>query len=214
MFRVKASTPAADAERYLPELRAWAKKRYRPKASSEIRYSLAPMLPEDWNGLSADDRILDEKDARQVASLLKNAGKDLSVFDSPAVKRYYHSWEKKKSVTRTFSSEVMRMVKEKYKKASEFYLPAGIDKRTFHKIKSDYLYKPSRSTAMKCCLGLRLGETEAKELLQLAGYSFSLSDPSDLVVLFCLEKEIWDLASVNYLMDSFDLKDLDGYVPE
>ena len=36
-------------------------------------------------------------------------------------------------------------------------------------------------------------------------------DPSDLVVLFCLEKQIWDLASVNYLMDSFDLKDLDGY---
>ena len=51
-------------------------------------------------------------------------------------------------------------------------------------------------------------------LMQLAGYSFSPSDPSDLVVLFCIEKEIWDLASVNYLMDSFDLKDLDGCVSD
>ena len=130
------------------------------------------------------------------------------------MKRYYHSWEKKKAVTKTFSSEVTRMVREKFPKASAFYLPAGIDKRTYHKIRTDYLYKPSRNTAMKCCLGLKLNGEEAGELMQLAGYSFSPSDPTDLVVLFCLEKHIWDLASVNYLMDSFDLKDLDGYVPE
>lgn len=50
--------------------------------------------------------------------------------------------------------------------------------------------------------------------MRLAGYSFSPSDPSDLVVMFCIEKEIWDITSVNYLMDSFDLKDLDGYTAE
>ena len=55
---------------------------------------------------------------------------------------------------------------------------------------------------------------KAEKLMQLAGFSFSPSDPSDLVVMFCIEKEIWDITSVNYLMDSFDLKDLDGYIPE
>ena len=94
-----------------------------------------------------------------------------------------------------------------------FYLPAGIDKRTFNKIKNDYLYRPSRSTAMKCCLGLKLNREEAEELMRLAGVSFSPSDPSDLVVMFCIEKEIWDLASVNYLMASFDIRDLEGVEP-
>ena len=31
-----------------------------------------------------------------------------------------------------------------------------------------------------------------------------------LVILFCIEKGIWDLMTVNALMDSFDLKDLEG----
>ena len=214
MFRVKAFPPAADAGKYLPELRAWAKERYKPKAGSEVQYSLAPAEPGDRAGLSASDRILDETEGEKLDALLKSAGKDLAVFDSPAMKRYYHSWEKKKSVTRTFSSEVMRMVKKRFGKTSEFYLPAGIDKRTFHKIRSDYLYRPSRNTAMKCCLGLKLNGEEAEELMRLAGYSFSPSEPADLVVLFCLEKGIWDLASVNCLLDSFDIKDLDGYGPE
>ena len=69
------------------------------------------------------------------------------------------------------------------------------------------------SPAMKCCLGLKLNREEAEELMRLAGFSFSPSDPSDLVVMFCIEKEIWDLASVNYLMASFDIRDLEGVEP-
>ena len=81
-------------------------------------------------------------------------------MESPAVQRYYRSWEKKRSVTRTFSSEVTRMVKDQFSGASAFYLPAGIDKRTYHKIRADYLYRPSRDTAVKCCLGLGLDAGE------------------------------------------------------
>ena len=58
-----------------------------------------------------------------------------------------------------------------------------------------------------------LDPEEAEELMRLAGFSFSPSDPSDLVVMFCIEKEIWDLASVNYLMASFDIRDLEGVEP-
>lgn len=213
MFRAKPGKPAADIKKYLPELCLYAKEHYIPKPKAEIRYSLPSFTPEQIR-FSKADAFLDESDKDRMPVVPSEVKKDLSLLDSPAMKRYYHSWEKKESVTKTFSSEVVRMVKEKYTKTSTFYLPAGIDKRTFHKIKNDYLYKPSRSTAMKCCLGLRLNRTEAEELMQLAGFSFSPSDPSDLVVMFCIEKGIWDLASVNYLMDSFDLKDLDGYSPE
>ena len=208
MFREKVIVSAENIDQYLPELRSYVQEHIRPKEKPEagdsfpedVRFSRAPVFYEEPE---ADDTPVNPEDIR----------KDLSLLDSPAMKRYYHSWEKKESVAKTFSSEVMRMVNRKYIKMSSFYLPAGIDKRTFNKIKNDYLYRPSRSTAMKCCLGLKLNRAEAEELMRLAGFSFSPSDPSDLVVMFCIEKEIWDLASVNYLMASFDIRDLEGVEP-
>ena len=206
MIRGKQGQPRADIERFVPLLRAYAKEHYRPGAAvrypagSEARLSVAEAGP---GARAAVEQALPE-DAR----------KQWSALESPAMQRYYRSWEKKKSVTKTFSSEVSRRVEEQFAKASAFYLPAGIDKRTYHKIRADYLYRPSRDTAVKCCLGLGLDEKEAQELLRLAGYALSLSDPKDLVILFCLENGIRDLASVNCLLDSMDIRDLDGYTPE
>ena len=232
MFRRKHLAPAADIDKYLSELRAYAKAHYMPKPKAGIKYSLPPMgkehisdpgsainysFPEDesdYTNSPGGSSLYDVPALGEMPFSSKELMRTLGKLDSPAMKRYYHAWEKQKSVTKTFSSEVMRLVNAKFTKASAFYLPAGIDKRTFHKIRKDYLYKPSRSTAMKCCLGLKLDMKASEELLRLAGYSFSPSDPSDLVVMFCIEKGIWDIASVNYLMDSFDLKDLDGYSPE
>ena len=207
MDRQKQVSPDTDAARYLPELRAWARKQYMP-APAGISYSEPPASGKNPCSVAEPAELPDSGGMPFSPGEVK---RDMSLLDSPAMLRYYHSWEKEQSAGGTFSSEVTRMVAERYRKASDFYLPAGIDKRTFHRIRRDYLYRPSRVTAVKCCLGLRLDREQAEKLMGLAGYAFSRSDPADLVVLFCLEKEIWDLASVNYLMDAFDLKDLDGY---
>ncbi len=212
MFRTRQNVPAADIDRYLPLLRVYAKAHYRPKGKQEAGDPF-PAAETEHVRFSRAEVTLNETEKDRMPVVPGEVKKDLSLLDSPAMKRYYHSWEKKESVTKTFSSEVMRRVNASYEKMSAFYLPAGIDKRTFNKIKNDYLYKPSRSTAMKCCLGLKLNREEAEELMKLAGFSFSPSDPSDLVVMFCIEKEIWDLASVNYLMASFDIRDLEGVEP-
>ncbi len=206
MLRGKQGQPRADIEGYLPRLRAYIKEHFRPEAAA--RY---PEKPEARLGMA-------EKSPRAQAAegpvSPEGAWKQWPALESPAMQDYYRSWEKKKSVTKTFSSEVNRRVEGQFAKASAFYLPAGIDKRTYHKIKADYLYKPSRDTAVKCCLGLGLDAGEAQELLRLAGYALSPSDPKDLVILFCLENGIRDLASVNCLLDSMDIRDLDGYMPE
>ena len=212
MFRRKPGVSVIHPDQYLPELRSYVREHYKPKPPRrpEVKYSLPVSEGKDYIRFSTAETEPEKPPVDGMPYSLYELQRDLALLDSPAMQKYYHSWEKKKSVAKTFSSEVIRMVGEKYRKPSAFYIPAGIDKRTFHRMRSDYLYKPSRSTAVKCCLGLKLGEEEAGRLMQLAGYSFSPSDPSDLVVLFCIEKKIWDLASVNYLMDSFDLKDLDG----
>ena len=67
-------------------------------------------------------------------------------------------------------------------------------------MKTDYCYKPSKKTAIRCCIGLKLNGEEAEALLKLAGYAFSPNDPDDLVVKFCLENGIWDIPGINYML--------------
>jgi hypothetical protein len=50
--------------------------------------------------------------------------------------------------------------------------------------------------------------TESLSILSPAGYSLSDSEQSDLVILFCLEKKIYDINYVNETLDYFSLKPL------
>ena len=175
----------------VPEMLRYVKERYVPQVQyciSSRRYS----LPDD---------IRDEKPVvADMKKFAQEAKKDMALYDSPALENTYHAWEKENSEYKSFSSEVVRMVKEKYRKTSDFYKAAGIDKRTYHKISSDFGYKPSRMTAFRCCIGLQLNAEEAEELLKLAGMAFSPNDPEDLVLKFCLENGIRDIPGINYML--------------
>ena len=80
------------------------KKPYR----SEIRYSLAD--PSDFV-----DTIPDMK------KFMSDARKDTAMFDSPALQKTYHEWERQAATKRTFSSEVLKKLKELHLKPAEFY---------------------------------------------------------------------------------------------
>ena len=153
----------------------------------------------------------------------QEAEKNMALYDSRALENTYHAWEKENSEYKSFSSEVVRMVEEKFKKTSDFYHAANIDKRTYHKIKSDFGYKPSRMTAFRCCIGLQQSVEEAENLLKLAGMAFSPNDPDDLVVKFCLENGIRDIPGINYMLyryatrplnESSSIKDKDMWTSE
>ena len=193
----------------------WLKRRKRDKRGLEIRHLVPEMLQ------YVSDRYVD-KGQYSVASgnlyslppesgeekpvitdmkhFAQEAKKDMGLYDSPALKNTYHDWEKKNAEYRSFSSEVTRMVKEKYRKPSEFYRAAGMDKRTWHKISTDFGYQPSRKTAFRCCIGLKLNVEESEALLKLAGMAFSPNDPDDLVLKFCLENGIQDIPGINYML--------------
>jgi hypothetical protein len=57
-------------------------------------------------------------------------------------------------------------------------------------------------------LALELNEEETDQLLRSAGFSLSNSDTFDLVILFCLEKRIYDLDEVNQALEYLHLKPL------
>ena len=190
LFR-KDNNPSPKVEKLLPELQEYIRNHtpavcHETPPSDEIRYSLPAGGPHVQYSIAFWDE-----------------SEETEILDT------YRSWEKQNSVRKSFSTEVIRIMEKKYSKPSAFYRAAGMNKRTFHKIKTDYGYKPSKKTAFRCCVGLRLNLQDAEDLLKLAGFSFSPSEPYDLIIRFCLEKEIRELQNINFLLSSFDLEGLD-----
>ncbi len=93
---------------------------------------------------------------------------------------------------------------------AEVYKKAGIDRRLFSKIRSNPDYRPGKNTVIALALGLELNKKETDKLLSSAGYSLSDSETSDLVIQFCIERNIYDIHQVNYALDYFSQKPLGG----
>lgn len=70
----------------------------------------------------------------------------------------------------------------------------------YSKMFSNRFYRPSKQTAIKFCLGLKLNLAETDYLLSLAGYALSTSLKEDLVVRFCILNGIYNLFEVNDLL--------------
>lgn len=160
-----------------------------PRANDRIQFSLAEPA---YN----EDSIPDMK------RFLSQAKMDSAMYNTPALKKTYHLWEKKTAVTKTFSSEVIRRLKESRTRPADFYKAAELDKRVYSSMKRDYCYTPSRATAIKCCFALHLSFQDAELLLKLAGYSLSPGLSKDLALRFCFENGIYDIDNVNCLLDA------------
>ena len=100
-------------------------------------------------------------------------------------------------LTKTFSELVIELLKKKQIKASDMYHKAGITKDHFSKIKNTKDYQPSKATALAMVLAMQLKLSEAEDLLERAGYTFSPSQMRDLVVKFFIEEGIYDVDEVN-----------------
>ena len=53
------------------------------------------------------------------------------------------------------------------------------------------------------CLALQLSRLDANQLLSAAGYSLSRADDFDLIIAFCLEKQIYDFFDINEVLYHF-----------
>ncbi len=104
-----------------------------------------------------------------------------------------------KFVPKTFSKQLLRLIKEKDLNEIDVYKAANIDRKLFSKIRRSS-YHPSRKTAIALILAAHLSYDEAIALLQLAGYSLSNYEKADVIIEFCLINKIYDLMLVNELL--------------
>ena len=110
----------------------------------------------------------------------------------------------------TFHQILFSFIDKKGASDSDVYKRAGIDRRHFYKIRSNPDYRPGKNTAIALALALELNKKETDKLLYASGYSLSESNTFDLIILFFLDKKIYDLYSVNQALDYFSQKPLAG----
>lgn len=101
----------------------------------------------------------------------------------------------------SFSQMVLRKIDERgFKKDSECYTRANMDRRVFSRLRSDKNYHPKKTTAIALAVALEMSLEETKELLMKAGYSLSPSILFDVIIEFCISRHLYNIFTINALL--------------
>lgn len=106
----------------------------------------------------------------------------------------------------SFSERVLQMVEKSGMTPKEFYSKANLTRQVFHVLNSNRNYRPTRTTAFACAIGLELSLEQTKELLMSAGYAFSHSLRTDIVVEYYIRNRIYDIERINSALFHYDLQ--------
>ena len=88
----------------------------------------------------------------------------------------------------------------------EVYKKADVDRKLFSKIRTQPDYHPNKNTLLKLCLAMNLDSQESEDILKTAGYSLSKSLRSDLILRYCFNHKVYDVITVNQILDHYGEK--------
>lgn len=117
-------------------------------------------------------------------------------------------WLRSEQHETTFSEHLLYLIDQTGEKDATIYKRANIDRRLFSKIRSNYDYQPSKSTALALCMALRLTRSAADELLNKAGYALTTANPRDCAVIWCIDHCRYDVFDLNTVLFDMDLPGL------
>ena len=109
----------------------------------------------------------------------------------------------------SFSQAVEALMKARDMDAKAVSKAARIDKAQFDKIMSEPDCVPSKDNAVAIAAALRLSKEGAAGLLSAAGYELSRSDKRDMAIEYCFKEELYDVRSINAVLEKLGEKKLE-----
>lgn len=106
----------------------------------------------------------------------------------------------------SFSSMVMRKIKEEGMSDVSCYKAANVNRQIFSRIRSsagenaEDNYQPNKNTALAFAIALKLSLKDSYDLLKKAGFTFSNSNKTDIIVEYCIKNSIYDISMVNEIL--------------
>ena len=102
-----------------------------------------------------------------------------------------------------FRDKLIGFINESGLTNAEVYHRAGISRQVFSNLLSNSDVIPSKSTVFCLIIGLSLNHKDAVSLLRVAGYAFSPSIRSDVIVEKYIKQGIYDLFLINSELDEY-----------
>ena len=103
-------------------------------------------------------------------------------------------------VGENFQQMLFRLIDERGLSDAQVYKKANVDRKLFSKIRCNPDYTPKKGTALALAIALRLNLDETVDLIGRAGIALSPGNVFDIIVEYCIEKEIYDIYQINAIL--------------
>ncbi|MDO4786228.1 MAG: hypothetical protein Q4A13_04735 [Fretibacterium sp.] len=120
---------------------------------------------------------------------------------------------------RSFMEALFEMMERKGADFADVASRVGWTLDDLNGLRTDERYCPTKEAAVAFGLALELDREEADRLLASAGYAFLPDEVYDMIVLYCMERQVFGLPDINEALKCFNLKTIApkparGKVPE
>ncbi len=100
-----------------------------------------------------------------------------------------------------FSDYLKSIIDAKGYTDPQVYKRAIVDKKAFNKIINNPTAHPSKETALKLCIGLKLSIEESNNFLARAGYAFSSANKTDIVFKYFINQKHYDMVDIDIAIE-------------